>query len=95
MTRTNLSRRALAILWSAFLMAGVLEMLVFALVDPRTLRWFGGEPIGLSPSALYTLAFFTFWIVIALAGALTRLLELGPDDLNPQVDAGRGDPLSG
>ena len=34
--------RALCILWPAFVMAGVLEMLVFALVDPAGLRWMGG-----------------------------------------------------
>ena len=38
--------RALQILWPAFLMAGVLEMLVFAVVDPAELHWFGGPAIG-------------------------------------------------
>ncbi len=79
----------MTILWPAFLMAGVLEMLVFAVVDPGTLRWFGGAPVELAPSALYTLTFFVFWIVIALAGGLTQLLELGPDDVNQEPDAGR------
>jgi hypothetical protein len=33
--------RALTVLWPAFMMAGVLEMLVFALVDPQQLHGWG------------------------------------------------------
>ena len=74
--------RALAILWPAFLMAGVLEMLVFALVDPGQLHGVGGAPVDWSPSAVYTLAFFVFWGVIATASALTQLLAAGADEVN-------------
>ena len=86
MSALSFRMRAMAILWPAFLMAGVLEMLVFALVDPGSLHWFGGEQVELSPTAVYTLAFFVFWAVIAIAGALTQLLEMSPDELN-QVPA--------
>ena len=82
MTAANFRLRAMAILWPAFLMAGVLEMLVFALVDPGSLRWFGGGQVSLSPSAVYTLAFFVFWGVIATAGALTQLLNQTADEVN-------------
>ena len=74
--------RVLAILWPAFLMAGVLEMLVFALVDPGGLHWFGGSPLDWSASAVYTLAFFAFWWVIAIASALTQLLGQGAAEVN-------------
>lgn len=67
-------RVALQILWPAFLMAGVLEALVFALVDPSELQWPGGAPIEASRQAVYTLAFLAFWAVIAAAGAITALL---------------------
>lgn len=79
---SNFRRHAMAILWPAFLMAGVLEMLVFALVDPTQLRWFGGAEVELSASAVYTLSFFTFWVVITIAGVLTHLLDVGAADLN-------------
>ena len=82
MSSPSFRMRAMAILWPAFLMAGVLEMLVFALVDPDALRWFGGSPIDMPPVAVYSLAFFLFWAVIAIAGALTQLLEMTPDELN-------------
>ena len=72
----------MAILWPAFLMAGVLEMLVFALIDPHDLHWFGGAPVDLSASAVYSLAFFVFWAVIATAGALTQLLKMTAEDVN-------------
>ena len=70
-----MGRRALQILWPAFLMAGVLEVLIFALVDPSDMHWFGGAPIEASRQAIYTLAFFAFWGVIAAAGAVTELLH--------------------
>jgi hypothetical protein len=73
--------RALLILWPSFLMAGVLEMLVFVVVDPGSLHWYGVDPIGWSTSAVYSVTFFIFWGVIATPGAITQLLEApGPHD---------------
>jgi hypothetical protein len=66
--------RTLTILWPAFLMAGVLEMLVFVVVDPANMMWFGVEPLGWTVQAIYTVTFFIFWGVIATAGAITQLL---------------------
>ena len=48
------------ILWPAFLAAGVLEVLVFALIDPQELHW-NGLPLLWSREAVYTAAFFVFW----------------------------------
>ena len=73
---------AMSVLWSAFLMAAVLEMVVFALVDPESLRWFGGDALDLTPRAVYSLAFFLFWVVIAVGGALALLLCSRSDDIN-------------
>ena len=67
--------RALLILWPAFAMAGVLEALVFVVVDPLSLHWFGADPLGWSASAVYSVTFLIFWGVIATSGAITRLLE--------------------
>lgn len=66
--------RALTILWPSFVMAGVLEMLVFAVVDPADLRWFGGELIGWTSPAVYTVTFLIFWGVISAAGSMIALL---------------------
>lgn len=72
---TPLAIRASAVLWPSFLMAGVLEMLVFALVDPGDLHWLGGAELGMSDLAIYTLTFIVFWMAISLAGMLTQLLQ--------------------
>jgi len=54
-----LAQRMMWIAWPAFLVAGVLEMLVFAFVDPQDMQWFG-QPIELSRQGVYTLSFFCF-----------------------------------
>ena len=69
------TRRALLILWPAFLMAGVLEALVFVVVDPESFRWFGGPALDWPVMAVYSVTFLIFWGVIAVAGALTQLLQ--------------------
>jgi hypothetical protein len=69
------------IAWPAFLVAGVLEMIVFAMVDPSDLHWFG-QPLSLSRQAVYTLAFFVFWGVTMASSALTTLLALSPFEVN-------------
>jgi hypothetical protein len=69
------SARVLTILWPAFMAAAVLEMVVFAVVDPEALHGFGVEPLGWTRSAVYSLAFFVFWAVTAMAAAMTQFLD--------------------
>lgn len=68
----------MSILWPAFLMAGVVEMVVFAMVDPQDLHGLGGAPIELSASAVYSLAFFFFWAAFVVAGAMMAILIRAP-----------------
>ena len=77
-------QRALQVLWPSFLMAGVLEMLLFAVVDPGDLQWFGGAAFDWPRQAVYTATFFIFWGVMALSGALTVLLMRSTDEMNRQ-----------
>ena len=81
-------RKAMIVVWPGFLMAGVLEVLVFAVVDPASLHGFGGAPVELSATAVYSLAFLLFWWVICLAGAITQLLDRSADEVN--AAPGRG-----
>ncbi len=67
------ARHWMGIAWPAFLLAAVLEMVVFAMVDPGDLHWFG-QPLDWSRQAVYTVAFFVFWGVTAVSSALTALL---------------------
>ncbi|WP_291014129.1 hypothetical protein [Hydrogenophaga sp.] len=69
------------IAWPAFLVAAVLEMVVFAVVDPGDLHWFG-QPVTLSREAVYTLAFFVFWGMTMASSALTTLLSMSPFEVN-------------
>lgn len=81
---SRIARFAMAVAWSSFLCAGVMELLVFAVVDPGDLRWFGAAPIELSPQAIYTLSFLIFWGVIALAASLALLLvNLPVEEIKP------------
>jgi hypothetical protein len=68
----------MGILWPAFLMAGVVEMVVFAMVDPQDLHGLGGAPIELSASAVYSLAFFFFWAAFVVAGVMMAILIRAP-----------------
>ena len=76
-----LAQRMMWILWPAFLLAGVLEILVFALLDPTDLHW-AGQAIDMSRQGIYTLSFFVFWTVTAASSALTTLLSVSPSEVN-------------
>lgn len=82
------ARHLMAIAWPAFLMAGVIEALVFSVVDPQTLHWWGGSPIDWPEQAIYTVAFFVFWAAIVIAGMLTRLLAGEAADINREGFSG-------
>ncbi len=75
------TQRLMWIVWPAFLAAGVLETLVFVLVDPHDLHWLG-RALDWSPMAVYTASFFSFWIVAMGACAMTALLAMTPAELN-------------
>lgn len=65
------ARQCMGIAWPTFLTAALLEMLVFAMVDPGDLHGLGGQPLEGSRQMVYTVAFFVFWAVTALSGALS------------------------
>ncbi|MBC7918139.1 MAG: hypothetical protein H7Y28_10060 [Rhodoferax sp.] len=69
------------IAWPSFLMAGVMEVLVFALVDPQDLHWFG-HALEMSRQSVYTLSFFVFWLITGIGSALTALLAMPPAEVN-------------
>lgn len=76
-----LTQRIMWIAWPAFLVAGLLEILVFGLVDPEDLHWFG-HSLALSRQGVYTLAFFAFWILTMVSSGLTTLLSMSPFVVN-------------
>lgn len=84
MPMRRLARETATVAWPAFLMAGVLEIAVFAFVDPTTLRVLGGADLAVSPTTVYSFAFFFFWATAAAAGALTLLLSRSAEDINSE-----------
>lgn len=73
-----MSRRSLhlaQILWPAFLIAGVLEMVVFALVDPTGLTVGSWAP---DARTVYSLTFFLFWGLVALASGISHAMMRQP-----------------
>ena len=73
--------RAMQIAWPSFLMAGVMEGLVFSVVDPASLNGFGLEAIDWPVQAIYTVSFFIFWLVIAMACGISRALHTFTEDV--------------
>ena len=69
----TMAHRLMWIGWPAFLAASMLELLVFAFVDPLELQW-AGQHLGWSRQAVYTAGFFSFWFVCLGACALSTLL---------------------
>jgi hypothetical protein len=59
------------ILWPAFLVAGVLEMVVFSWVDPGLLRLGTWQP---DIMTAYSLSFLVFWGLVAFASGMTHWL---------------------
>ncbi|MFN3860243.1 MAG: hypothetical protein ACK4R2_02095 [Roseateles sp.] len=84
---SRVKRFAMAVAWASFLAAGVLEALVFAVVDPGDLRWFGTVPLNWSTQAVYTASFLIFWGVSALGASLALLLVNEPDQGRPAPHA--------
>lgn len=75
------AQRMMWIAWPAFLVAGLMELVVFGLVDPQDLQWFG-QPLALSRQGVYTLAFFVFWALTMVSSGLTTLLAISPFEVN-------------
>ena len=64
------SHRFIGVLWPAFLVAGVLEMLLFACCDPLDLHWFG-RTVDWSRDTVYSVSFLILWAGCSLSAWLT------------------------
>lgn len=76
-----LGQRLMWVAWPAFLVAAVLEMLVFAVVDPSDFH-LSGMGTGLSREGTYTVVFFVIWGFTCASSALTTLLSISPFEVN-------------
>ena len=77
------------IMWPSFLVAGLAEGLLFSVVHPSELLFFGHQ-LDISDEGIYTLGFFVIWMFCAFSSALTAYILPGieaPADGKP-VDRG-------
>lgn len=91
---SSLTQRILWVLWPAFFVAAVAQLLFFAVIDPQDLTVFG-RPLEAGRMPVYTIVFF-FWAIAAAASALSVFLQRSPVEVNrcplPAVDRPAGCP---
>jgi hypothetical protein len=75
------ARRVFTTLWPAFFCAAVIELVVFALVDPQNMHDLRGLPLvgnqggELGTSTVQSLAFLFFWAAVSAAIFTARWLD--------------------
>ena len=74
-------QRWVLITWPAFLAACLLEALVFSMVDPGEVHWLGHQ-LEASRQAVYTAAFFSFWLIAMASNALVLWLHKPAQTVN-------------
>jgi hypothetical protein len=74
-------RRWVLITWPAFLAACLLEALVFSMVDPAEIHWLGHH-LEASRQAIYTAAFFCFWLIAMASNGLVLWLHKPAQTVN-------------
>ena len=65
--------RVMQVMWPAFIAACMLELVVFALVDPGEVHWVR-RSWGWSHQAVYAGGFFVFWVICGVGSSLTAML---------------------
>jgi hypothetical protein len=67
-------KRLMWVLWPSFLVAIVMDGVVFSSFDPLEIAY-NGEPLFDNRMAAYTMGFFVFWLFAAGSSALTCYLQ--------------------
>lgn len=84
-TSASAVRRWALIAWPAFLAACLLEALVFSMVDPGEVHWLG-QPVLASRQAVYTAAFFCFWLIAMACSGLALWLHTPAQAINRNIN---------
>ena len=66
------------IMWPSFLVSILAEGLLFSIVHPSELLFFGYHP-NISDEGIYTIGFFVIWIFCSFSSALTAYILPGID----------------
>lgn len=84
---TGLGRTLMWILWPAFIVGGIAEVIFFTLFDPMELPFSdtvlaGGQQLGENRMMVYTIGFFVFWFFAAASSAFTCFLQRTSSEIN-------------
>ena len=74
-------KKMMWILWPSFIAAGIGVGIVFTLIDPMELVVLG-DHVRASRTTIYSLGFFIFWAIAAMASAMSCFLTMGNGALN-------------
>jgi hypothetical protein len=66
-------------MWPSFLVSILAEGLLFSIVHPSELLFFGYHP-NISDEGIYTIGFFVIWIFCSFSSALTAYILPGIDE---------------
>ena len=66
-----------SVAWPSMLGACLVEMLVFAVIDPQQIPALENA-LGISAHGIYTVAFFAFWLAMGMACTMTLQLVKCP-----------------
>ena len=72
------------IAWPAFLVAAVLEAMVYDVLDPQSLTLLGWQ-VDWSRSTVYSVSFLIFWCMFMLCSAITLQLAYPPTQVNARL----------
>lgn len=78
-------QRWVLITWPSFLAACLLEALVFSMLDPGEVHWLGHQ-LEASRQAVYTAAFFCFWLIAMASNGLALWLHKPGKIINGALD---------
>jgi hypothetical protein len=78
-------QRWVLITWPSFLAACLLEALLFSMVDPGEVHWLGHQ-LEASRQAVYTAAFFCFWLITMASNGLVLWLHKPGRIINAAFD---------
>ena len=73
------------ILWPSFLVSGMAEGLLFTVVHPQDILFFGHQ-LDISDEGVYTIGFFIIWTFCAVSSALTAYIL-------PGIESSDGKPI--
>lgn len=75
------AQRLIHVLWPAFIVAGVAEVVFFTAFDPAELSFLGRD-ITLARTTVYSVGFLVFWGFAAASSALTCFFQRTAAEIN-------------